>query len=237
MILARLLPVNRSFGQAIDGRAGTGVLCGYILGLQDREHRSVGQRRGVDRVTERPPALERQPMPDRKIYHVSPRRLPLAPAIFGLYAAVLLAMGWLGGGRTAFAGALAVAAFVLAMGCGITALVWHSRLVVSAWGVEVRHAGWSARSDWENIRAIDLARGHEGLLLWEPLRRRGPWGLRAGAFMPGWFLPRQSAFVDAGHWIPLEPFAWWWYHGDLQQQFREHAPWLFAQEYVDREYQ
>ena len=176
-------------------------------------------------------------MSGRKIYHMSPRRLALAPAIFGLCVVSLLFLGWLGGDRAAHVGALVAAAYVLTLGTGTSALVWYSRLVISTRGVEVRHVGWSARSDWENIRAIDLERGHEGLLLWEPLRRRGPWGLRLGTYMPGWFLPRQSAFVDAGHWIPLEPFAWWWYHDDLEQQFRQHAPQLFVQEYVDRECQ
>ncbi len=161
-----------------------------------------------------------------KVYHMSPRRLALAPAIFGSCVAMLLVMGWLGGDRAALFAAAIAAAYLAALGAGTTALVWHSRLVITEWGVEVRHAGWSARSEWENLRALDLTPGHEGLLLWEPLRRRGPWGLRAGAFMPGWFLPHQSPIVDAGHWIPLEPFAWWWYHGDLKQQFLEHAPWL-----------
>jgi hypothetical protein len=110
-------------------------------------------------------------------------------------------------------------------------VTWCSRLELSEAGITHHQCTYRIESTWENVAALTLGPGPEGLLL----RQRG------GA---GWFLRYSlemlrifgvaNAFggqaLAEGRFIALAPFMAHWRKGPLRDDLRRMAPHLFAAE-------
>lgn len=169
----------------------------------------------------------------RRAYHLSPARLCLVPAVWLAVAGPLL---WLAAGEDtstdeAYAFGITAALYTLMMFAG-QAIVWQSRLVLTPAGVAHHQLGYTIRSRWDNVRALSVAAGAQGL--W--LRRPGTdsrllyWSTRLIAAP----MPHTAAglFVDAdllatGQLILLTPFMAHWRRGALRADLLRWAPHLF----------
>ncbi len=163
----------------------------------------------------------------RRIYRVRPLRMAAAVGVPALFAIALLGVSLLTT-EPAERSALAVAGIIMVMvAAGLFPLVWYPKLLVSPSGIEIRQVGWSIRTTWDNVEAVELSPPGEGLLLRAPLTGRGAWALRVGRIIPAWYTPEQARLVAEGRWFPLSPFGWWLRHGDLLAELKRHAPGLF----------
>jgi len=162
-----------------------------------------------------------------KAYYISPMRRGFLP-VFTLGILVFLCAGSLLAKDPLDRYALSATAIaVFCIMSPFILVVYYTRLRISPAGVHVRQLGWSVSTAWDNVLAVRMDRNAEGLVLREPLKGRGPLALRIGRLIPGWYRPEQYELVGQGRWIPLDPFAWHFRHGDLLARFRLHAPALF----------
>jgi hypothetical protein len=164
-------------------------------------------------------------MPE-KTYLVSPWRLWGPPGAFACLAAAMLVASSFAQSDAERRAAQLTALVVAAIGGGTLPLGLYPRLVVSDRGLTLRHVGWQVSTTWDAVERLELQPGNEGLYLRQALTGRGAWALRTGRYLPGWYTEEQDRRAGEGRWFPLQPFAWWLRHGDLQQRIERHAPWL-----------
>jgi hypothetical protein len=171
--------------------------------------------------------------PTARTYRISPIRQAILPAIFLAIICVLL-IGALLDKDPAERFALCLTAGILFLiGLPMFWLVRYTRLTISPDGVEVRQFGWTVSAPWDNVASLCLDPGAQGLELRRPMTNWGAKILAGGNAMVSAMLqfypPEHKKLVDEHRWIPLEPFAWWFRHGQLRQDLARHAPWLFGE--------
>jgi hypothetical protein len=110
---------------------------------------------------------------------------------------------------------------------------WYPRLVIDSKGVALHQIGYTLRTGWDNVEAVLLTRGSEGLVLREPLNSIGA-GTQAGfsniSYMGATYYGlTQRELIDQRRFIPIEVFAYWFKHGDLWDRMILHAPQLANQ--------
>jgi hypothetical protein len=124
---------------------------------------------------------------------------------------------------------IAVAVLVSAIVLPILLIAWRSaRLVVSEEGIEVRQLGMRLSTSWNNIAALRMVKGSEGIVLHRPLEGKGAGRLAASAGVrvagaPLYDADRQSLIAEH-RFIPIEPFAYWLERGNLREVLQTHIP-------------
>lgn len=182
--------------------------------------------------------------PVRHVYHLSTARLMLLPAAWLAMMALLLvpllssnppnAAGDAASDASPTDAALWVGAAALTLILlPFVAITWHARLVLTPEGIAHHQFGYTVRSAWDNVLALDLRAGREGLVLARPgtgsqLLR---WSARAVARVaPGPVdgLIGEPQALSQGRLIFLAPFMQHWRRGPLRDDLRRWAPQLFA---------
>ena len=164
----------------------------------------------------------------RKTYHISPIRQAVLPVLFLAFILVLL-IGALLNKDPANRSALCLLAGVLFLiGLPMFWIVRYTRLTVSPDGVAVRQFGWTVSAPWDNVAALCLDPGAEGLELRRPMTGRGAKILAGGnaivSLVLQFYPPEHRRLISEHRWIPMEPFGWWFRHGQLRQDIARHAP-------------
>jgi hypothetical protein len=173
--------------------------------------------------------------PVRHVYHLNTVRLLALPVVWALLTALLLLpfLTATGLDPAEDAALLLGAAVVTLILLPIFAITWQSRLVLTAQGIAHHQLGYTVRSPWANLVALDLSAGRQALTLGEPgcSSRLLRWASLAMAFaMPDW-AEGLYGDVDAlaqGRLIPLAPFMSHWKQGPLHADLLRWAPHVFA---------
>jgi hypothetical protein len=177
--------------------------------------------------------------PRSHVYHLNTARLLILPAVWLGVMALLLVPLLFSSPPTTAAGADAdaglwfgTAAFTLIL-LPFMGIVWQSRLVLTPEGIAHHQFGYTVRSAWDNVVALDLRTGREGLVLAQPGTRsrllRWSTQVLAGA-APG---PVEGLVGDPhalaqGRLIFLAPFMQHWRRGPLRDDLQRWAPHLFV---------
>lgn len=175
--------------------------------------------------------------PVRRVYHLNTARLLLLPAIWALLMVLLLLP--LGAASESAADAEAERALLLGAAAAtlillpFAGIVWQSRLVLTPQGIAHHQFGYTVRSPWTNLSALDLTAGRQALYLSEPGSRSRllRWSSRALKF--GAPALTEGLFGDAdalaqGRLILLAPFMQHWRRGPLRDDLQHWAPHLFS---------
>jgi len=169
----------------------------------------------------------------RKTYRISPIRQAILPALFLMFVAALLIGAWLDKDPASRRALCLTAGTVFLIGLPFFFIVRYTRLTISPDGVEVRQFGWTVGAAWDNVAALCLDPGAQGLELRRPMTGWGAKILAGGNAMVSrmvmFYPPEHKKLVDEHRWIPVEPFGWWFRHGQLRQDIARHAPWLFEE--------
>lgn len=164
----------------------------------------------------------------RKCYHISPRRRGVLVAVLLLFMIFLATTGWYLSDSALLIVTLLVG-MILAVIFAIAAW-WYPWLSVGPEGVELHQFGWCLTTTWENVAGVRLTVGGEGLILNRPMSGRGAARLAAcgktGVGFTPFCGPDQLQLIAERRFIPLEPFACWFRHGDLRERISRHAPWV-----------
>jgi hypothetical protein len=175
------------------------------------------------------------------VYHVSPARLAVMPAIFGGFCVLLLVAGYWQG---ELAVSLVVSAILIVVGALSFLLVWYTRLRVCPDGIELRQAGKTYRLGWGRMERVILRSGIEGLVLHEPMKGWAANSLRIGLsplVIPvgsglGWgrmFVdPEQRRLVAEGRYVPLFMFGAYFRRGLVQRDIERFAPGLLEADHA-----
>lgn len=158
-------------------------------------------------------------------YGISPVRRNILIGV-GLLLCLPLAVG---GAISSEPALIAAAVLVSAIALPILLLAWRSaRLHVSEEGIEVRQLGMRLSTSWNNIAALRIVKGSEGLVLHHALQGKGAARLAASAAVrvagaPVYDAERQSLIAEH-RFIPIEPFAYWLDRGNLREVLETHIP-------------
>ncbi len=171
----------------------------------------------------------------RHVYHLSPVRLAIFPALWILGAA-LCGLIWFSS-PDRFTPAAVRMLFIL---IGIVtlfvapffALMWQSRLVLTPEGIAHHQFGYTVRSTWENLVALDLSPRVQSLILARPGTRARLLSASVGVLdvaAPGLAagLVGDSRAYAEGRLIGLAPYMAHWKHGGLRDDLLRWAPQLF----------
>lgn len=178
-----------------------------------------------------PPGFEsllynRKTMPpaNNKFYGPNPWARSIMIGMWILIAAPLTALGLIERDPALWVTALIVSAIMLP-------IFWYalrtSRLLVTAEGIEARQAGATVSTTWDNIVAIRIQRGAEGLALHQPMTGSGAERLAAISGMsiggaPMYDDERRQLLVEH-RFIPLDGFSHWLHKGDLYQAIKQRS--------------
>jgi hypothetical protein len=193
-----------------------------------------------------PPAMHPSTAPTdppvRHVYHLSSMRLMLLPAVWVLMLGLLLLPLLLAPATDASTDSAADAAadhalpltaalFTLIL-LPFVAIAWQSRLVLTPQGIAHHQLGYTVRSPWANLVALDLTAGRQALYLAEPGSRSRllRWSSRAvAAGAPGLAdgLIGDPQALAQGRLIFLAPFMQHWRRGPLRDDLKRWAPHLF----------
>lgn len=159
-----------------------------------------------------------------RIYRLSPhRRLAL-----GVVWAVLTLPLVVGGLAFNDAAATLIGSVVGAiLGTVFAAAGWlYPRLVLDASGIQLQQLGYTLSAKWEDVIGLRRERGTEGLILGRPLEGRG--AALSAYLATSRFLTAIEIreFVAARRYIPIESFAYWLRHGDLENEIVRYVPHL-----------
>jgi hypothetical protein len=172
----------------------------------------------------------------RHTYHLNPGRLLLLPIVWGVLVGSLLSLAFGGADdsgveqRSMLIASLMITLIMLPF-CFVT---WLSRLVITPVGIAHHQLGYTVRSTWANLEAVQLRPGSEAIYLREPGTRSTL--LRLSAKLVGNAVRNaQSLIGDAnalaeGRLIPLVPFMRHWKRGPLREDLIRCAPHLFDNE-------
>ena len=160
----------------------------------------------------------------QKIYLLSPWRLWAVPAVFACLVALVLLASLFTGSLSDSSAPLLTGLILAIMGASLVPLVRYPRLVVSSRGITQRQMGWQVSTAWDNVERLEVQPGNEGLYLRQALTGTGAWALRVGRYLPGWYTAEQHLKAGEGRWFPLQPFGWWFRHGDLLEEIERHLP-------------
>jgi hypothetical protein len=164
----------------------------------------------------------------KRVYHISPRRRGILLGVWLLFVAPLSVAAW-------YSRDLALVWVLLLLGTIMGVIFglsgwWYPRLVLHPGGVRLHHIGWTLDVEWDNVSGLRPNRGSEGLILRRPLSGSGAGRLAAsGKVAVGgvpFYGPEQRQLIAERRFVPLEPFAYWFKHGDLQREITRNAPWL-----------
>ena len=165
----------------------------------------------------------------RKVYHISPLRLWLAPAIFvivAVLAPVVVAFdASLSGSRNV---GIFMGIFFFALGLGMYLLLRYTRLMLSADGIKLYQVGYVLETDWDNVAYLDDSPDAEGLVLHRPMTCSGAYKLskhrnvsmKGGAL----FSDEQLQLIAEHRLIPLNAFAYRLKHDQLRDELARRAP-------------
>lgn len=161
--------------------------------------------------------------PFRHVYHLSPGRLLLLPATWGLFAGVFL---WSAVAAPEDRGAMLLAAAALTLlFAPFVALTWYSRLVLTEWGISHYQFGYTVRSSWQNLQTLSLNPSAGALYLKEPGTRSVL--LRWSSKVAGGVVASDAEALGQGRLILLTPFLAHYYRGPLREDLMRCAPQLF----------
>jgi hypothetical protein len=169
--------------------------------------------------------------PFRHVYHLNPWRLWPLPILCGLLLGLFFLLG-----VTSSAGSedrrvyLTLAMVLTLLFSPFAALLWQSRLVLTAQGIAHHQFGYTVRSSWQNLSTLSLQRGAEALYLTQPGTKSALLELASrgvDAAMPG----AEGVFGDPralgqGRLIYLKPFMWHYRRGPLCEDLLRCAPHL-----------
>ncbi len=167
--------------------------------------------------------------PTASVYHVRPIRQGLFLLPWGLIALPMLVAGIVANAPALFAVVILISLIWAPLAYAICI---HTRLILSAEGVDLRQLGYRLQSTWDNIESLDTTPRAEGFVLREPLAGKGAIrlanasGVRivvGGAAMPAYTGGRQDLVAQL-RFMPIEPFAYWMKKGDLASVITQHAP-------------
>lgn len=176
-----------------------------------------------------------------RTYHLSPGRLLIFPLLWLVFAAPFVLVYFTGDHKLPprSDGVLVLLAFLTLMFGGFFAIIWQSRLVVTAEGIAHHQLGYTVRSAWGNLAVLWTASVPELLLLDQPgtnsrllrystriLQVFSP-GLASGLF------GAPNALAE-GRIIFLAPFMSHWKRGPLREELLRHAPGLFDEHGVPK---
>jgi hypothetical protein len=164
-------------------------------------------------------------------YGISPRRRNL---MIGLWLIMTMPLA-LPGLLLSEPGLLVSAVLITAIMLPIFLLaIRAARLDLTDEGIELRQLGWRVSTSWENIAGIRMVRGREGLILHAPLADKGAERLAAAAGVrfrgASLYDAEQERLIAEQRFIPLEPFAYWFEHGDLGATLAARLPLLSGPE-------
>ena len=163
------------------------------------------------------------------MYRASPRRRAVLYGIWALLTLPLAIGGLVARDPALLFVALIVTAIVLPI------FVWALRsvkLTLTPDGIELRHAGGTLETTWENVEAMHLAPGGEGFILREPIQGRAAarYATASQLVVQGapLYEPYRRNLLAERRFIPIEPFGYWLAHGDLRHTIERFVPGLVA---------
>lgn len=162
--------------------------------------------------------------PFRRVYHLSRGRLLLLPATWGLFAGMFLLSAVADPGEDRVAMLLAAVALT-AIFAPFVAITWHSRLVLTEWGISHYQFGYTVRSSWQNLQALSIDPGGGALYLKEPGTRSVL--LRWSSKVAGGVVASDAEALGQGRLILLTPFMSHYHRGPLREDLMRYAPQLF----------
>jgi hypothetical protein len=169
----------------------------------------------------------------RHTYHLNPGRLLLLPIMWGVIVAWLLSLAFSGAddsGSEQRSMLIVCLMFTLIM-LPFFFVSWLSRLVLTPGGIVHHQLGYTVRSTWANLDALQLRPGSEALYLREPGTRSTV--LRLSAKLVGNAARNAHSVIGdpnalaEGRLIFLAPFMRHWKRGPLREDLLRCAPHLF----------
>jgi hypothetical protein len=166
-----------------------------------------------------------------RVYFLSPWRRGILLALWALLVLPLVAIGVWGHDPAAlFVGLLA--GLILAV--IFIAAAWRfPRLALGEAGVIQHNLGYRLATSWDNIAELRRTRGSQGFVLRRPMDDAGARRYARSAAVlriaPGVFRlypPEVLQLITERRYIPIEAFAYWLTHGDLEREIARRAPWL-----------
>lgn len=164
-------------------------------------------------------------LPERHVYHLSPERLFVLPAIWLGIVVFFLFVAF--GGTTIDGAAIIVCLMVSVIMLPFVGITWQSRLVLTPDGIAHHQFGYTVRSTWANVASVTLAPPCAGLILKEPgvkslalrlsMYALGAYGLEKGF---------GGRALEEGRFIALQPFLAHWKRGPLREDVARWAPHL-----------
>jgi hypothetical protein len=156
------------------------------------------------------------------------------PIMFGLLVVLFLVLG-----VTSSSGSedqrlfLALSGILTLIFAPFCALLWQSRLVLTAEGIAHHQLGYTVRSSWPNLAKLSLERGAEALYLTQPGTKSALLALASGAVdtaMPGASgVIGDPVALGQGRLIYLKPFMSHYERGPLREDLLRCAPHLFVE--------
>ncbi len=166
-------------------------------------------------------------METRHVYRVSPWRRGLLYGIWAVFAVPMTVTGLVAGEEALLVGSAVVTIIALPF------FVWAlrvARLTLTPDGIELRQAGATLETPWANVEAMHMVRRAEGLILREPMHGRGAkrYATTSQFVVNGapLYEPLRRQLLAEQRFIPIEPFSYWFVHGDLRQVIERYAPGL-----------
>jgi hypothetical protein len=171
----------------------------------------------------------------RTVYHISPLRLWLVPAMFIIFAIFMLTLAGSDTGTPDTRKiAIYMGIFFLAFAAVIYLILRRTRLVLSAESAKLYQFGYQLETDWDNIAYIYDEPGAEGLVLRRPMDCLGASTLSrfrnvespGGEFSGGgrFYSPEQIQLIAERRFIPIDAFAYWLKKGLLRDDLIRSAP-------------
>ncbi len=163
---------------------------------------------------------------EKHVYHISPMRLMVLPAIWLVFVVPLLVGAFAGNGPADAAAIFACGMLTLIL-LPIFGITWFSRLVLTPEGIVHHQFGYSVRSTWKNVGSLTLAPPCVGLVLIEPGVKSAL--LRFSTYALGTYGLAASFGGNAlaeGRFIVLQPFLAHWKRGPLREDIIRWAPHL-----------
>lgn len=114
--------------------------------------------------------------------------------------------------------------FFLVFAAAMYLLLRYTRLVLSADGVKLYQFGYRLETDWDNVTGLYDMPGAQGLVLRRPMGCPGAAVFGAARNVGGLFNEEQTQLIAERRFIPIEPFAYWFKHGQLRDDLIRRAP-------------
>jgi hypothetical protein len=169
----------------------------------------------------------------RHTYHLNPGRLLVLPIVWTVIVASLLSFAFSGAEDSAGEqrSMLITCAVVTLIVLPFGAVTWFSRLVLTPGGIAHYQLGYTVRSTWANLEALQLRPGSEALYLRAPGTRsvllRLSVNLVGSAVRNAQNVIGDSNALAEGRLIYLAPFMRHWKRGPLREDLLRCAPHLF----------